>query len=100
MRRARCFVQVFAREWYFTRSSSKIRAVRFTENWRTAMNRHVLGLFVLVISIATNTAGQVGSCGAGQGSTGSGTAQARWEGVVTRSNKDQSTLTVRKSGST
>jgi len=30
---------------------------------------------------------------------GKGAKQARWEGMVTRSNKDQSTLTVRKVGS-
>ena len=70
------------------------------------MKKLVPGLIALalVISVAAYIQGSThpqgsGGTGPGAGAEGGGTRD-RWEGIVVRSNKDESSLTVRKRGST
>ncbi len=65
------------------------------------MNKLILGLFTLALMISV-TAYAERSSGGSQGSSGGGEGtakEARWEGRVERSSKEQSSLTVRKAGS-
>ena len=61
----------------------------------------VLGVMLLVIPAISQEGGQsgMGSNTAAQGSSSKHSAQDRWEGVITRSDKAKKTLTVRQRSS-
>ncbi len=60
----------------------------------------VLSLSMTVLAQESSKKTEAKEAPAQQGKAEKAARQARWEGIVVRSNKDESTLTVRKRGST